>query len=279
MFGMTQGALVMRGKKLNRAPAKRLHFQPLEKRQMLADLGLQLLVVEDPGDTTSTVDLLTPGDPFWLQLRARDVRTDMPVTPGVISLPVNINLPNTSGNVIDFLFNDEFPALEEPPETEESPISIPSEHPAVTSSFPFQRFVNSYDLESIDGLRGGAIPSAPDGGSAIGGSNYEEFSRWQFAAVGAGYVTPFTVELAGSMAFADGALLNNVIDSSTGLEVQVEVAGRKLDDEGNPLSGWEIFVFRDDNGNGKIDSSELADGPFAHRPHRFKRQLLIPTRC
>jgi SdrD B-like protein len=265
---------------------KKLRFESLEKRQMLAHLGLQLLALENPDDETSTVGVLTPGEVFWLNVQAQDIRDDADVgepSPGVISLPLDIQWPDLADpgdplrDVFRLSFDDDvFP---EPPLF---PVPIPLENPVVTGQFPLQRYVDTIEPGSILSLRGGAIPLAGQGSAigtggqtAIGEWPYEEFSRWRFEAVGAGWVDvdvePIMASLAGAMAFADGDALQTADPASTELQVQVRVPVHKFNDEnengiqddGESGLRWEIDVFRDDDGNGLLNEIELARGPLS----------------
>lgn len=237
----------------------RLQFESLEDRRLLAVLGLDVQVLSETGDVAISEPMLV-GDVFRLQVRAEDIRDD---PQGVISLPIDIAWPDSSEEVIAPLFDADFP---EPPVF---PDSIPVTDPAVTENFTLQRFVESIEPGNILGLRGGSLPLAGEG-SAIGASGPEEFSVWQFQAVGAGYVDPISPELAGSMAFADGALLESVSAVPGALEVQVLAAGVKFNDEnGNGvrdegeegISDWSIYLFRDMDGDGLIQESERVIGP------------------
>ena len=234
-----------------------LRFEPLEKRQLLAHLGLQLLALEDPDDEISTVDVLTPGDVFWLNVQVQDIRGDADVgesSPGVISLPVNLTWPDlddpadSSRDVFRLSFDES-----ELPEPDPFPVSIPDENPVVTGQFPLQRYVDTIEPGSILALRGGSIPLAgqgsaigTEGQTAIGHWPYEEFSRWRFEAAGAGWISidvePIMVSLAGSMAFADGDELETADPASTELQVQIPVP---------------VHKFNDENGNGIEDDGEV----------------------
>ena len=271
----------MRRRKLDFGLAKRLRFESLEERQMLAHLGLNLLMLEDPNDDDSTVGILGPGDIFWLKVRAQDIRDDADVgepSPGVISLPIDIQWPDLDdpANPLRDVFRLSFDE-DELPEPPLFPVPIPVEDPTenqvVTRQFPLQRFVDTIEPGSILGLRGGAIPLAgqgsaigTEGQTVIGEWPYEEFSRWRFEAVGAGWISidvePIMASLTGSMAFADGDVLQTADPASTGLQVEIEVEGRKINtDTGEGIPDWRIHVFRDDNGNGLIDVDEFARGP------------------
>ncbi len=256
---------------------KKLRFEPLEKRQMLAHLGLQVLALENPDDETSTVSVLTPGEVFWLNVQAQDIRDDADVgepSPGVISLPLDIRWPDLADpgdplrDVFRLSFDDD--ALPEPPLF---PVPIPLENQVVTGQFPLQRYVDTIEPGSILSLRGGAIPLAgqgsaigTEGQTAIGQWPYEEFSRWRFEAVGAGWVDvdvePIMASLAGSMAFADGDALQTADPASTELQVQVLATGRKIDSDSDiGIPDWEILAFRDWDGDGLIQESERELGP------------------
>lgn len=253
---------------------KNLRFESLEKRQMLAHLGLQLLALENPDDETSTVEVLTPGDIFWLTVQVQDIRGDADVgepSPGVISLPINLTWPDLddpSRDVFRLSFDDS--ELPDPPLF---PTPIPIENPVVTGQFPLQRYVDTIEPGSILALRGGAIPLAgqgsaigTEGQTAIGQWPYEEFSRWRFEAAGAGWISidvePIMASLAGSMAFADGDALETADPASTELQVQILATGRKTDsDSGVGIPDWEIHAFRDLDGDGLIQESERELGP------------------
>ena len=93
-----------------------------------------------------------------------------------------------------------------------TPALFPQATRLVTSDFPSQRYVNAFpnQLDSTNGtvteLRGGTIPAARQEHRQWS-TGYQEFSLFHFQAVGAAYAMPFSIALAGSMSFADGAEL------------------------------------------------------------------------
>jgi hypothetical protein len=229
---------------LRRPPARepgrrrpRLLFEQLERREVpaavpLATLGLGIELFADnsgvPSTTPMTSATVTAGETFWIGVVVQDQRSTG--TPqGIISLPLNL-----SWDV------DELPPVS-PPATF-TPTDLAPDDPLLTADFPLDRLVDSYNPTAPDGhtglgsvsagttvaiptvptlasLRGAALPMA-DLGSAIGVAPNSVFSeiRVTAAAVTTQTTTPFTLQLAGSMSFADAASLaglNELISPDT----------------------------------------------------------------
>ncbi|HEX3725425.1 MAG TPA: SdrD B-like domain-containing protein, partial [Pirellulales bacterium] len=118
----------------------------------------------------------------------------------------------------------------------------------------------SAGANNIVGLRGGAIPNAPQSGSAIATTGAEEFSELEFTALAASADTPFTVQLAGSMSFADGAALSSVapLQATTNL-ANVPGVGNNAVTQLIPItapasrSSISGFIYADTNRNGTFD--------------------------
>ncbi len=213
----------MHSHKLNSAPSrpsKRTHrnirpkrhhrtlrLEPLENRRLLATLGMDIeFLLDTNGDDvpdTSTNGPVGIGQPFWVEVRVQDQRSPAVVpAPGVIALPLNISWTNDNVEFAGVL-----PVSGPNPDSD----SVQLENPLVTGNFPLQRFVD-IDLSNrrFNGLRGAALPAAgaDELGQPIGRAGLEWFSRLKFRAIGSGEVC-FTSELAGSMSFADAAVLED----------------------------------------------------------------------
>jgi hypothetical protein len=234
---------------------RRLIFESLENRQLLANLGLNIQVWTDVGNQKG-VELfpdandefvVSKGESIFLQVLAEDDRNNVP-NDGVIGLPLNLtwNTEGTSRIRYSPLAPDEVP-LEFP-----DPIALTNR--IVTNKFPTQRFVEDVNVDSLaTGLRGGTIPNN-DGGSPVDDSDCveqvpskdecREFSLLRFTATTAGTPTRFNVALAGSVSFADGALLeNNPADS-----VKIRVV------DPSSLSGF-VYLDTDRNGLRLLDAN------------------------
>ena len=248
---------------------------------MMAILGLDVRVLaDDAGTPGEEIESVTVGQSFWVQIRAedRDLRDD-PTIPddnpdkdrvpaGVISLPVNIDWPIEAQEQGVISFTGPVPP--------EDPALIPLDNPIITASFPLGRSVVDFLPDDsarnrVEGLWGDSLP-AFEQGSAIGAGEPEEFGRLLFEAIGAGVVTPVSVELAGSMSFADAAELDDVTTQPATIRVLAEVSGVKYEDldgdgsqdAGEPgLPGWQIRAYRDLDEDGLLDQAEFDAGPVA----------------
>jgi hypothetical protein len=111
----------------------------------------------------------------------------------------------------------------------------------VTNKFPEQRFVDDdLDNRRFDSLRGAALPAAGRG-EPIGREGLEWFSRLKFTAADVGTVC-FTSTLAGSMSFADAAMLDLAEPASACIQFDAPHSAS--------LSG---FVYADSSKNGQRD--------------------------
>jgi hypothetical protein len=182
------------------------------------------------------------GATFTLMIQVQD-KTDRPNN-GVISLPLHISW---DPNFIEL----DTSILPNPPPNPlpDFPRAIPLANNIVTPFFPRQRLLENFDANaaafpltlvpppvvgpcvpappapptpaaflpcaSLEGLRGAVVPNVdPLPARAIGVGTEEVFSTLTFRALAATNATPFTVRLAGSMAFTDGAALNAVVEGS-----------------------------------------------------------------
>ncbi len=200
-------------------------FEPLESRSLLAVLGLGIELRDNNLEEITSVEA---GQQFWVYVLVEDQRAPGEGAPaGVISLPANLSWDN------DFI-----ELLTDP--------SDPPNSDLLTDRFPLQRAVDGYSpndghtdrdnllsppppplveagyTPSLANLRGGAVPNAgqgmpigvPDPGVPDGDPDPAViFSRLQFRAsdtITTLVTTLFTIDLAGSMSFADAAALDSV---------------------------------------------------------------------
>ena len=158
------------------------------------------------------------GETFFVDVAVADIRADPGETPaGVIALPLNISYDPSR---FTFIGNTNL--------TSAGNDVLPIDDPIVTDDFVLQRSVGGFDPDAaafdasadpatlsdffnLTDVRGGALPAASLG-SAIGQTTAETFSRLAFVAVNPSD-TPatVTVNLAGSLSFADAAVLDDVI--------------------------------------------------------------------
>lgn len=260
----------------SRRSRRRLRFEPLEDRRLMACLSIGVTLHDDPvidrGGLTDCIDdsprqainVGKVGGLFALDVRVQD-RTERMSDMGVIALPVDIEWDR---GVIEFVGD---------------PNASDLLNPIVTSNFPLQRALNpASDLSAnLRGLRGAALPSLNQGsqtafGSAIGANAEDVFSELSFQASRVAE-TPFTIRLAGSMSFADAAVLDPVVGGSNAAAIDnitvrarlivdpVIVSGTKFNDENNNgardagelgLANWTIRLIRDQNNNGVLDDTD-----------------------
>lgn len=263
---------------------RRTSFEALEPRYALATLGLGIRVLDDnagvPGAARTTP--LQVGEIFWVQVLAEDQRAANPA--GIIGLPLDLSWDA-----------DNLQLLNVP--TAFAPNTIAPAN-LLTPDFPLNRLVDAFTpasghtgfaepavgqvpipaTPSLDNLRGASLPLAAIG-QAIGDNpadpaDFGFFSLLRFQALAPGDDTPFTLQVAGSMSFADADVLNGVaalsatvIQNRTGTGAP-QVVGPQgpelavtefLDIVAAPatvsLSG---FVYADTNVNGFFDRA--ADG-------------------
>ena len=234
---------------------RRLNIEYLESRQLLAVLGVGFQLFRDtnadnqPDSPVDQVnDQLMVGETFWVDILVED-QTQRATDMGVISWPLNISWDPTVLQ-LDTNINPNPPGF---------PAAVPlpaGTDPSnafsrlVTPSFPQQRFLENFVANNgpqdfnLFGLRGGALPNAGVGfGAAIGANGPEDFGRLQFTILTATDATPFTVQLAGSMAFADADPLNGFapVDEN---DIPVVPVGNPLG-AGNPFNTNVNVRFRD----------------------------------
>ena len=255
-----------------------LRFEPLEPRLALATLGLGIRVLENNANNTPGVERTAPlevGKIYWVEVLAQDIRAGAP--PGIIGLPLNLSWDSDNLELLN------------PPAAPTTNLTADQ----LTAEFPLNRAVTSYNPAAghkgfveppgmtitipppnLGGLRGASLPNAGSG-DAIGGdlADFGYFSRLQFRALAAGDDTPFTLQLAGSMSFADADALQGVSTLSSTpsvLQMRDETCAPLVTDPMGPglavteflqinpietsisLSG---FVYADTNLNGILDTS------------------------
>jgi len=220
-----------------RRARRRLGFEPLEDRRLLASLEMAFIVratdaAGDPGaETNGPIEV---GADFWVELRVQDSRA--PGAPGVISLPLTVQWSN---GLVEYA--GAMPVVGPNPAS----LSVPLNNPLLTPDFPLQRLVDSDgSAGSFTNLRGGALPNAGLG-AAIGTDGLEAFSQMKFRATGPGQVC-FDAALVGSMAFADAAPLDN----DPAAERCITIVRTGPEPAPSSLSG---FVYLDSNRNGRRD--------------------------
>jgi hypothetical protein len=182
---------------------------------MLAVLGLGIRLLADDGSAMPGAEIssVTEDSKFWVEVLVEDQRSNPATQQGVISLPVN------------FSWNPNRIELVSAPVTG----TIDPADRLVTLQFPLNRFLQSFDASAgyasdpnsdmitvtanpnMGGLRGASLPNAMEG-TAIGKTSGDEFSLLHFQALPGATAdnTPFTMQVAGSMSFADADLLNGV---------------------------------------------------------------------
>ena len=245
---------------------RKLRGERLEERQLLAVLatdfrflsdvvqpddnfmpGTAEIVGERQGDTL-VVSVENPDSffpfSFWAELRVEDRREAAETSAGIIALPLNVRwMPEPDSAAASISYSGL------PPIDGSNPNSYTVEqgNPLVTPNFPLQRFVDKEETAGqFTNLRGAAVPTVnlpDDFGQQIGKGQPEAFSQMRFTADGLGK-TCFSSELAGSMAFADAATLDDVdaVPACIEFVLAPRVSGS--------LSG---FVYADANKNGQRD--------------------------
>jgi hypothetical protein len=260
-----------------------------------AILALDIALLKDNAGSPG-LELQEPpvvGEVFWVEVGVQDlVDPDVPgdTSTGVVSLPLNLTW---DVDVIQFIgVSPDTDHGENPGPVE--PVPVPLDNPIVTPRFPRQRFLDDFVQTETDGrfqnLRGGTVP-AEDGTTPIGIGEPGWFSHLRFQAVGAASAMPFTMSLAGSMAFSGPDSLTGFIDEegeierdldanpvvfSPAIRVQSLVEGRKFNDvqgdgftgdgvndgSNSGLAGWEIRAYADD-GDGLLEQDEYDAGEVA----------------
>lgn len=215
----------MRRRPVRETAYVRPRFEQLESRSLLAILGMGIqLRFNDDGGTPADVSddqpggvipdgtAVQPGDLFWVDLLVEDQR-DNPQ--GVISLPINVSWDPAKLEAVA-------------PPSAPGPVALDDE--LLTPDFVLQRFVDGFNADAghvgfadpppavidvpntpnIDNLRGAALPNANSGQAIATTTAGGLFGRLQFRALAAADNTPLTMELAGSMSFADAEALEGV---------------------------------------------------------------------
>jgi hypothetical protein len=223
-------------------------------------LGVDIqFLADDQGSPAAELQgAVLRGESFWVDVRVQDVRDGQ--SQGVIALPLNLSWDPTL-----FQFDGDANL------TPEGRDPLPIDDPLVTSDFPLQRAVASFDAAAgafdptadpntlldffnLRGVRGGALPNFGQG-QAIGAGTAESFSQLRFTAIANSSAAPFTVNLDGSMSFADGDPLEDV--SGIGNTVDVAALANTVmattEIVGGSINGTK---FNDADGDGVRDAGE-----------------------
>ncbi len=240
-----------------RALPRRLQAETLEERRLLATLGIDIRFLTDNGGLPG-IELQSPilrGEPFWVDVRVQDVRVGQP-SQGIIALPLNLAWDEA---LFQFVGDANL--------TSSGNSNLPLTDRLVTNQFPIQRAVSSYSpaagpfdpttlLSSFNlrGVRGAALPNA-GAGQAIGVGMTDTFSLLRFVAIADSTPSPFTVNLDGSMSFADADVLDGVVGlaNTTTVTALANTVQASIAIVGGSISGQK---FDDTNGDGVRDTGE-----------------------
>jgi hypothetical protein len=236
-------------------------LEGLETRRLLATLGVDIRFLADdrglPGAELQTAVLR--GEPFWVDVRVQDIRQG--ASQGVIALPLNV-----SWDPARFEFDGDANL------TATGSDPLPPLDRLVTPLFPLQRAVDAYDpaagpfdptappgdlldLFNLRGVQGAALPNG-GAGQAIGvGAAQPPFSQLRFLALANTAAAPLTVNLDGSMSFADADPLEAFLAIGNASDVQAlaNTVMATVPIAGGSISGTK---FNDLDGDGTRDPSE-----------------------
>ncbi|TWU03911.1 MSCRAMM family protein [Neorhodopirellula pilleata] len=226
---------------------RRLLLERFENRRVLAGLGVDI-EFSVPGVGEITGDVLR-GETVVVDVKVQDVREAAQTPAGVIALPLRYQWNSNELNAVRPLDN--------------LPSPLPLDDALVTGDFPLQRLVQPIE-QSANGSRvlprvqGAALPNQTIG-QALGTTQSDTFSTLQFIAEANTNEADFTVTLAGSMSFADAAVLDGVIPLDRTVAVEgIPLAVRaSIGIVGGSLSG---IKFNDVNENGIRDAGEEVAG-------------------
>ena len=235
-------------------------MEQLEDRRLLATLGINIRFLADDGGTPGAElpGAVLRGESFWVDVQVQDIRpTD---SQGIIALPLNLSW---DPSLFRFEDNADLPSTGLNP--------LPLSNSLVTSDFPIQRAVDSFDASAgpfdptadpgdllgffnLRGVRGGALPNLSQG-QAIGAGAPESFSQLRFTAIANSAGASFTVNLDGSMSFADADPLEGVagIGDTMNVDALANTVRITTEIEGGSISGEK---FEDLNGDGTRDAGE-----------------------
>lgn len=240
-----------------------LRVEQLEDRRLLATLATDFRFLSDavlpdgsfaPGTTelagemqgnTLVVSVEDPASffpfSFWAELRVEDRREspDTSTSAGIIALPLNVQWkPEPSSDAVSIRYNGSHPIKGLHPIS----YDVQEDNPLVTPNFGLQRFVDDLGTAGqFTNLRGAALPNIQESGQEIGKDGLETFSQMRFAADTIGKTCFFT-ELAGSMSFADAAMLDSAEPASACIQFDAPHSAS--------LSG---FVYADSSKDGQRD--------------------------
>ncbi len=231
----------------------------LEDRRLLATLGIDVRFLADDAGVPAA-ELQTPvlrGEAFWVDVRVQDVRSAAPA--GVIALPLNLSWDPAA-----------FALTSDDNLTPQGNPALPLNDPLVSGALPLQRAVDTYDAAAaafdpdasgslldffnLRGVRGASLPNNSVG-QALGSGAAETFSRLRFVAIANADAAPFTVNLDGSMSFADADPLDDVVAVGNAADVAAlaNTVEATLSIVGGQIRGVK---FDDLDGDGVRDAGE-----------------------
>jgi hypothetical protein len=183
---------------------------------MLAVLGMGVRLMADGGSAPAAEELATiqVGQVFWVEVLVDDQRAGAPA--GIISLPVDLSWDPAK---LEFL------GTQTP-----GPTSVAAADLLITPDFVLQRAYDAFaatgghfdftdppaapidipDPPNFENLRGGALPNAGQGSAIATTTAGGTFSQLRFRALAAVDNSPFTVDVTGSVSFADADALQGV---------------------------------------------------------------------
>ena len=222
VFNAAETSMQFKRRRSSNSRRRTAHFESLESRQLLATLGLGVEFFELGG--TQPVNFLFVGQQYEARVIVEDIRSGLDAgeaAAGVIALPLNYSWDN---NVLSML-NEPTPTnnLATDPGVDVDALLLTNDFPLQRRITDFTANAGAFDITNInagdsdrfynlEGVGGGALPSATSG-QAIGGTGQDNvFGRVQFQvdALPTSGDTTFTINLDGAMSFADADVLRRV---------------------------------------------------------------------
>ncbi|MEM9365757.1 MAG: SdrD B-like domain-containing protein [Planctomycetota bacterium] len=256
---------------------RRLRFESLEHRRVLANLAFGVAVFEDgPDDSTPGVrfdpatDLIEVGDTFWVGILVQDQRAGQNQTPGVVSLPINVDWDSDVLSLTSPSTDGLSGAM--------GPLDIGADNLLITSRFSQSRLLSSFSETpsgtfDFVGLQGGAFPNAqlgqalgqtaPDSNATdTGALSGQLFSLFRMSANAETEGTPITIQLAGGASVADGDRIDAVVPIESFLTVAANDVTNAVraalpiatDGENATLTG---SVYADVDFDGRFEANEF----------------------
>ena len=243
----------------------------------MANLAFGVAVFEDGPDDSApgarfdpSSDLIEVGETFWIGILVQDQRDGQTETPGVVSLPINVDWDSDVLSLASPSTDGLSGAM--------GPLEIGADNLLITSRFSQNRLLNSFaesPAGTFDfvGLQGGAFPNAQLG-QAIGqtapdsnasdddGLSGQLFSLFRMTANAETDGTPITIQLAGGASVADGDRIDAVVPIAQFLTVTADDVNNAVraelpvaaDGENATISG---SVFADVDFDAQFDANEF----------------------